>query len=250
GLGNLPLVDRNFLGNAVHQVAALDVDRLADAVHGRLGDPDFLLDPLRGRFADQEVVVAADVGADRFIHLVPADAHGSRVSEAAKRQDRDLGRPAADIDDHRPDRLGHRHVGADRSRHRLFDQVNRTRPSVRGGVADRAALDRCRAARHANYDLREAPGAHLSAVHLVDEVFDHLLGDVDVRDHSVAERPDRFDLVWGLAHHQLGVVADRLDLLDAVDGLDRYDGRFIQDYAAASNIDQRIGGSEVDRHVV
>src|SRR5688572_31656190 len=44
---------------------------------------------------------------------------------------------------------------------------------------------------------------------LVDEVLDHLLGDIDVGDDSVAQRPDGLDLVRGLAHHQLGIVADR-----------------------------------------
>jgi hypothetical protein len=40
---------------------------------------------------------------------------------------------------------------------------------------------------------------------LVDEVLDHLLGDVDVGDHAVAQRPDGLDVVGRLAHHQLGV---------------------------------------------
>ena len=55
-------------------------------------------------------------------------------------------------------------------------------------------------------------------MYLVDEVLDHLLGHVDVGDHAVAQRPNGLDLIGGLAHHQLGVVADRLDLLDPVDG--------------------------------
>ena len=87
-------------------------------------------------------------------------------------------------------------------------------------------------------------------MHFVDEVLDHLLGDIDVRDHAVAERADRLDLVGGLAHHQLGVVTDRLDLLHAVDGLDGDDRGLVQDDSASANVDERIGGSEVDRHVV
>ena len=87
-------------------------------------------------------------------------------------------------------------------------------------------------------------------MHLVDEVLDHLLGDVDVGDDAVAQRADGLDLVGRLAHHQLGVVADRLDLLDAVDRLDRDHRRLVEDDAAAADVDERIGGSEVDRHVV
>ena len=87
-------------------------------------------------------------------------------------------------------------------------------------------------------------------MHLVDEVLDHLLGDIDVGDDAVAKRADGFDLVGRLAHHQLGVVADGLDLLDPVDGLDGDDRRLVQDDSAAADVDQRIGGPEIDRHVV
>ena len=48
---------------------------------------------------------------------------------------------------------------------------------------------------------------------LVDEMLDHLLGDLEVGDHPVAHRPDRAHVVGRLAHHQLGVVADRADAL-------------------------------------
>src|SRR5215210_4835436 len=215
--GDLALVDRDFLGNAVHQVATLDVNGLADAVDGRLGDADFLLDPLGRGFADQEVVVAPDVRADGFIHLVAADAYGGGVGGAAQAQHGDLGRAAADVDDHRSDRGGHRHVGADRGSHGLLDQIDGAGPGVGGGGADRAALDRSRSGRDTDHDFREAPGAHLAAVHLVDEMLDHLLGDVDVGNDSIAQGADGFDLVGRLAHHQLGVLANGLDLLDAVD---------------------------------
>jgi hypothetical protein len=60
-------------------------------------------------------------------------------------------------------------------------------------------------------------------MNLLDEVLDHLLGDVDVRDHAVAKRTNRLDLVGRLAHHQLRVVAHRLHALHAVDRLDRDD---------------------------
>ena len=93
-------------------------------------------------------------------------------------------------------------------------------------------------------------GKRRLAVHLLDEMLDHLLGDVDVGDDAVAQRPDRLDLVGGLAHHQLGVVADRLDALDAVDRLDRDHRRLVEDDAAAADIDDGVGGAEVDRHVV
>ena len=87
-------------------------------------------------------------------------------------------------------------------------------------------------------------------MHLVDEMLDHLLGDIDVGDHAIAQRPDRLDLVGGLAHHQLGVVTDRLDPLDAVDGLDGNDRRLVEDNSASADVHERVGGPKVDRHVV
>src|SRR3546814_4521760 len=70
--------------------------------------------------------------------------------------------------------------------------------------------------RHADHDLGAAKGVGLAAVNLGDEMLYHLLGDVDVGDDAVAQGPNRLDRIGGLAHHRLGVVADRLDPLDAV----------------------------------
>src|SRR3546814_6222426 len=73
-LGDLRLVDRDFLGHAVDEVAALDVDGQAGAVGGDARDAEILLDPLGGRFADQQIMVSADIGDDRLVHLVAAGA--------------------------------------------------------------------------------------------------------------------------------------------------------------------------------
>jgi hypothetical protein len=62
------------------------------------------------------------------------------------------------------------------------------RAGIARGVADRAALDRGRTRGHADHDLRPAHEAPLlAAMHLVDEMLDHLLGDIDVGDHAVAK---------------------------------------------------------------
>ena len=87
-------------------------------------------------------------------------------------------------------------------------------------------------------------------MHLVNEVLDHLLGDIDVGDDSVAERSDGLDLIGRLAHHQLGVLADCLDLLHPVDRLDRDDRWLVQDDAPAAHVNERVGGPQIDRHVV
>src|SRR6266478_2973229 len=77
--------------------------------------------PISAALTDEEVMVAADIGNDRLVHLVAPDANRSAIDDAAKRQHRHLGRPASDIYDHRSRRLGHRKTGTDRCRHRLLD---------------------------------------------------------------------------------------------------------------------------------
>ncbi|MES2090283.1 MAG: Clp protease N-terminal domain-containing protein [Pseudomonadota bacterium] len=57
----------------------------AFAVFGSAGGADFLLDFFGGGFADEQVGVAADVGDDRLVHLVAADAHRARIDDAAER---------------------------------------------------------------------------------------------------------------------------------------------------------------------
>jgi len=193
--------------------------------------------------------VAAHVADDGLVHLVAPGAHRGGVGEAAQREHGNLGGAAADVHHHAADRLGHRHVSADRGGHRLEDQVDVAGARVGGGIADRAAFDRGRARGHADHDLGVAEH-RLLAVHLLDEVLDHLLGDFDVGDHAVAQRADRLDAIRGLAHHHLRIVTHRLDAADAVDRLDRHHRRLVEHDPLVLHIDQRVGSAEVDRHVL
>jgi hypothetical protein len=84
-------------------------------------------------------------------------------------------------------------------------------------------------------------------VHLLDEVPQHLLGDVEVGDDAVLERPDRGDRPGRAAEHALRLDADRVHLAGAL--VDRDDGRLGEDDAAAAHVDERVRGAEVDRHV-
>ena len=80
----------------------------------------------------------------------------------------------------------------DRSRHRLLDRVCPAGACVIGGFLDRSPLnggDPGWDADHNPWASGEAPG-----VHLVDEVAQHLLGDVEVGDHTVAQRADGLDV--------------------------------------------------------
>jgi hypothetical protein len=108
----------------------------------------------------------------------------------AERDDRDLGRAAADVDDHVSRRLGNGSPGTDRSRHRLLDQVRLARAGAERRLLDRALLDAGDAGRNAHDDARMREAV---LVHLLDEVAQHLLGHVEVGDHAVLERADRGD---------------------------------------------------------
>ena len=86
-------------------------------------------------------------------------------------------------------------------------------------------------------------------MHLADEVFDHLFGRVEVGDNAFPHRADCFDAARGAAQHQLGVLADGEHLFHAILDVIGDHGGFRQNNAPALDIDQRVGGAEVDRHI-
>src|SRR5439155_25555270 len=80
-----------------------------------------------------------------------------------------------------------------------------------------------------------------------DEVTQHLLGDVEVGDHTVLQRADRGDRPRRAPEHPLRLDPDRVNLAGPlVDGDDR---RFREDDAPTAHVDERVRGPEVDRHV-
>ena len=139
--------------------------------------------------------------------------------------------------------------GADRRRHRLLDQPHFACAGVGGGVADRAALDAGRARRHAHHHLGLAAEAAAAADRLGHEMLDHLLGDLEVGDHPVAQRADGAEVGRRLAEHQLGIVADRADLGQAIAIFERDHRRLLDDDAAIAQVDDGVGGAEVDRQI-
>ena len=174
---------------------------------------DLELDLLGRLLADQELVVALDVVDDRLVHLVAADAEGLRDDDPAERDDGDLGRAAADVDDHVPGRLGDGQPGADRGGHRLLDQVRLARAGGERRLLDRALLDAGHARGDADDDARVREAV---LVHLLDEVAEHLLGDVEVGDDAVLQRADRGDRPRRAAEHPLRLDADRVHLAGAL----------------------------------
>ena len=96
----------------------------------------------------------AGVGDDLLVHLVAGGADRGADDDAAERDHGDLRRAAADVHDHAAVRLHDRQAGADRGRHRLFDQVGRAGAGVERGVVHGALLDLGDAAGDADDDAR------------------------------------------------------------------------------------------------
>ncbi len=86
-------------------------------------------------------------------------------------------------------------------------------------------------------------------MHLADEMLDHFLRHLEIRNHAVAHRADRLDIAGGAPQHHLGVVADgtNLFLSSAIDRGD--DRRLVENDAAPLDVHQGVRGAEVDRHI-
>src|SRR3569623_1753916 len=196
-----------------------------------------------GGLADQRAVVAAHVVDDGLVETVAADAYRGGVDNAVERNDRDLGRTAADVEHHRAARLTDRHAGADRRGHGFFDQIHLSRAGTRGGFLDRTPFDLRRAARHADQHARARVEVAV-LVHLVDEVLELLLGDGEVGDDAVLQRSDRGDVAGRAADHGLRLGADRGDGLRAARAFVLTHGdhrRLVQHDALAAYINKSVG---------
>src|SRR3954468_365036 len=82
---------------------------------------------------------------------------------------------------------------------------------------------------------------------LLDEVAKHLLGDLEVGDDAVLQRPDGLDRPGSPAQHPLGLDPHGVDL--AAPRIDRHDRRLGEHDAPPTDVDERVRGPQVDRHV-
>src|SRR5437762_2003104 len=80
------------------------------------------LQPLRLLLADQQLFMLLGCTDDRIVQLIAANLDRVSDDKAAQGRHRDLARAAANVEDQRANRVGHRQVGADRSRKGLIDQ--------------------------------------------------------------------------------------------------------------------------------
>ena len=196
--------------------------------------------------ADDEVVVLLDVVDDRLVHLVAGDADRGGVDHAGQRDDGDLGRAAADVDNHVAGRRLDRQADADGRGDGFGHEVDLAGARRLDRVAHRALLDFGDARRHADDD--PGPDEQLLALDHADVGLEHDLDDAEVGDDAVLHRPDDADALRRPAEHPLGLGADRHHLVGHL--VDGDDGRLAQLDALALDVNQGRGGAEVDRDVV
>jgi hypothetical protein len=169
------------------------------------------------------------------------------VDDAVQREHGDFRGAAADVEHHRPARFVHGQARADRGRHGLTNNLDAARAGAFGRLLDGATFDLGGADGHAHQHAR-GRFEHAIAMHLADEVLQHLLGVGEVGDDAVFHRADRVDVARSAAQHVLGFGADGdYDLAAAgVVVLHRDNGRLIEHDALVTDINEGIGRSQVD----
>ncbi len=120
-------------------------------------------------------------------------------------------------------------------------------PAPFGRFLDGAPLHLGGTEGHAHQD----PGARAQepiAVHLLDEVLQHLFRVGEIGNDPVLHGPNRRDVAGGAPQHVFGFDPDRDDDLAASGRfvLHRDDRRFVENDAALAHVNQRVGGSKID----
>ena len=87
-------------------------------------------------------------------------------------------------------------------------------------------------------------------MHLGDKVLEHFLGDLEVGDHPVFQRPYGGDIARGTAQHALGFGAHSLDRFLAVVHPNRNHRGLIQHDPLIAHINQRVGGTKIYGEIV
>ena len=244
GLAHVLRVDHDVLGQAVHQVAALDL-------HGHLffqlvGRTDVDLDLFGGALADQEVILALDEGDDGLVEHIAGHADAAGRHDAAQRDDGDLGGAAADVHDHAAGGLADGQARADGGGHGLLDHRHLAGAGLEGRLTDGPALHLGDA--RGDADDHPGPGEQAVAAGFFQKVLQHIGGDVKIGDDAVLQGTDRHDAARGAADDGLGLRADAADFIVA--GVHRHHRRLPHDDALALHVHQGVGGTQVDPDIL
>ena len=236
-------VDDDVLGQAVHQIAALDL-------HGHFGvqgvsRADLDLDLLSSALTDEQVVLALDERDDGLVEHVACHPDAAGRHDAAQRDDGDLGRAAADVHDHAAGGLADGQACTDGRSHGLLDDGDLAGTSLQGRLTHRAALD----FRHAGRDADDHAGAgeHAVAAGLLQEVLQQIGRDVKVRNNAVLQGADGDDAAGGAADDGLCLGAHAADLIGL--GVHRHNGRLAHDDALSLHVNQGVGCTQINANV-
>src|SRR4051812_21244727 len=116
-LAYFPRGDLHRAGQTLHHITTFHFHR--HLVFERVRGANRHLDFFGGALADNEVVLALDVAVNGFVEFVAADAQAVRAHNAAERDYCDVGRAAANIDNHVAFRITDIEARADGRSHRL-----------------------------------------------------------------------------------------------------------------------------------
>eukprot|EP00043_Microstomoeca_roanoka_P023785 m.259418 g.259418 ORF g.259418 m.259418 type:complete len:316 (-) comp35303_c0_seq1:250-1197(-) len=193
GLGHLKLVDFQLFRHAIHQVTSLDDHCVTNTVFRHQSRADLLLDTLSRGFTNEKVVIAANITDQRLVHLVSAHAHTGCEHNTRKRKHGYLGGTAAYINHHGALWLCHRQAGANCRGHRLINQIHLTGTSLFSRFLYGLALHRCGTTGYTHNNLRARKRA---VVDLLDKMLDHLLGNMEIGNHTVPQRANGLNAAW------------------------------------------------------
>ena len=197
-----------------------------------------------GALADEHIVLSSDVADYRLIHFVTGDFYRFRNDDAAERDDRNVGRSAADVDYHATGRAGNVDAGSDSGGKRFFNKESLARAGLIRGVDDGSLLDLGYAARNADHNSRLEE--HISAG-AANEVLKHFERHFVLAYNAVFERTYRDDVAGGAAEHTLCLVTDFEYLVGG--GVDSDDRRLFKHYSFAFHVYEYRRGAEVDAYV-
>src|SRR5579862_2892427 len=242
-LANLAVIHRNSFWNAFYEVAALYLH--GERLFQRICGTDFHLDLLGGALANQQVIFPLQIVHDGFVHLVAGHPHGTRINDAAERNDCDISGSTANVDDHVAAGFGNREACSDCCYHRLFHEVNFAGFGAISRIHHSAFFHLGNFRRHTDHDARVHQ--HFAVVRLLDEVVQHLFGDFEVSDHSILHWFDGDDIPRRPAQHLFGFFANGLNFTGVL--VNGYNRRLIDYDPLAARVHQRVGGAEIDCEV-
>ena len=87
-------------------------------------------------------------------------------------------------------------------------------------------------------------------MHLGNKMLQHFLGDLEIGDHAVFQRPDSGDVTGRTTQHSLRFHAHRFDGFLTIMDADGNHRGLIQYDALIANVNQCIGSTKVDRKVI